>query len=229
MSDKSTWWSVTAFDDEILLLEGTEFPEFVAKVHGGKEECPTTGKVHFQGAVQCRRQVRFTSLKKWLPKAHWEPAKNIAALKQYVMKADTAVGDKTSTENVAPMITMEYVMKVLADVWDNSKVIEYMEKDKAMDLKDALKYAYWEAVNDIFYKRPEFRRNCQLFARADTLTLWLNTRLTWIKLKEEESGYSITPDSPKGYSGLPEIISNLLVQPDASQTQVCPEEEDDSS
>lgn len=212
MSDKSTWWSVTAFDDEIALLEGPEFPEFVAKVYGGKEECPTTGKVHFQGAIQCRRQVRFSALKKWLPKAHLEVAKDKMALKQYVMKAETAVGDKTERENVVPMITIEFVMKELANVWDNDKVMEYMEKDKTMDLRDALKYTYWECVNDILYKRPEYRRNCQLFARADVLTLWLNTKSTWLRLKEEEEGYSITPDSTEGYSGLPKIISDIIVQ-----------------
>lgn len=110
MTDKSTWWSVTAYNDEIELLESNEFPDFVVKVFGGREKCPTTGRIHFQGAVQCRSQQRFSALKKWLPTAHWEPAKNKDALQKYAMKADTAIGDKEERTNTVEMITMEKLM-----------------------------------------------------------------------------------------------------------------------
>ena len=47
---KSTWWSVTAYNDEIESMEGN-FPEWVKAVYGGRETCPTTGRLHFQGAL----------------------------------------------------------------------------------------------------------------------------------------------------------------------------------
>jgi len=95
MSDKATWWSVTAFGDEILLLEDpSRFPSWVAKVYGGREECPDTKSIHFQGALQLHTQQRLSKLKSWLPTAHFEIARKVEALKKYAMKSETAVSEK---------------------------------------------------------------------------------------------------------------------------------------
>lgn len=188
MANKSTWWSVTAFGDEIPLLENSEFPEFVAKVHGGREECPETKREHFQGAVQCRRQVRLAQLKGWLPRAHFEPARDRLALKKYVMKAETAVGEKTTQENTVQHVSMESLMIKMANYWDEEEYIQIWNKEENHKL--AFKYCYWRMVNLILEECPEYRKVCQLFARSDTVSLWENTRSTWLKVAE---GYSITP------------------------------------
>jgi len=95
MSDKATWWSVTAFGDEILLLEDISgYPHWVATVYGGREECPETKSVHFQGALQCYSQQRLAKLKSWLPTAHFEIARKVEALKKYAMKSETAISEK---------------------------------------------------------------------------------------------------------------------------------------
>lgn len=226
MADKSTWWSVTAFNDEIDLLEGNEYPSFVLKVYGGRECCPETKRIHFQGAVQCRSQQRFSAMKKWLPKAHWEVAKNKDALQKYVMKAETAVGDKVERSNNVQLITMEKIMIALANEWRHEEYRDYLDADEdKLDFKEAEKHAYWLAVNRLLSGSPEFRKTCQSFARADTLTLWINTRKTWITLKDTD-GYSITPSVQEASS---ELISNSIVQPNGYEEEVCTETQPDSS
>lgn len=187
MTDKSTWWSVTAFGDEIPLLELTEFPEFVSKVHGGREECPETKREHFQGAIQCRRQVRLSQLKSWLPRAHFEPARDKLALKKYVMKAETATGEKKTVDNMVQHISMESLMVKMARYWDEEAYIE--DWNKTENTKLSFKSSYWTMVNLILEDCPEYRKVCQLFARSDTISLWEHTRVTWMRVEET---YSIT-------------------------------------
>lgn len=188
MSFKSTWWSVTAFNDDIVLLEATEFPEFVAKVHGGREACPKSGRIHFQGAIQCRRQVRRSQLKAWLPTAHLEPAIKPDRLKEYALKEETAVGEKKTVDNPVQHISMEVLMMKMAEHWDEEGFIEDWKKTE--NTKLSFKSAYWKMVNEMLTMYPQYRKVCQLFARSDTISLWEHTRPTWLAVAE---GYSITP------------------------------------
>lgn len=110
----STWWSVTAFNDEIEIMEKPPYPAFVRKVFGGRETCPETGKLHFQGAVQCWNAVRLTQFKSWLPTAHLEPAKHKDALQKYAMKQETAVGEKKVQENTLPHFSADKICEQIA-------------------------------------------------------------------------------------------------------------------
>lgn len=121
-TNKSTWWSVTAFGDEIELMKGPKFPEWVKAVYGGEEECPETKRRHFQGAVQCYTQVRLSKFKSWLATAHLEPAKQEHALKKYVMKAETAIGEKSVRENMVPHMSAQDICMLLARQTDNQTV-----------------------------------------------------------------------------------------------------------
>lgn len=100
MSNRHSWWSVTAFNGDIDLCEGP-LPPFVKRILGGRETCPTTGTLHFQGAIQCypNKPVRMSQIKSWLPTAKLQPAREVEALKKYVMKAETAAGEKTERLN----------------------------------------------------------------------------------------------------------------------------------
>jgi len=105
---KATWWSITVFDvQEIEMCQKSQmFPLWCRSVYGGLEKCPDTERLHFQGAIQAHRQVRFTQVKAWLPKAHIEAAKDVAALKKYAMKSETAVGEKTVRTNFNTLSNM---------------------------------------------------------------------------------------------------------------------------
>lgn len=190
MSNKSTWWSVTAYSAEISLLESNEFPEFVGKVFGGREACPTTGREHFQGAIQCRRQVRLAQLKQWLPTAHLEPARDRLALRRYVMKEETAVGPKVSRENDVQQVSVKQILLRLAGVWDEDEYIRTW--NDVEDAKKAFEACYWHCVRQLLRDVPSFREVPHLFARSDVVTVWRHTRSVWTEVIEE-GGYSITP------------------------------------
>lgn len=175
--DKSTWWSVTAYGDEIDILESTTWPPEVKKVHGGREMCPTTGKIHFQGAVQYTKQVRFSAVKKWLPTSHIEAARQSEALLKYVMKAETAVGEKTTRENVTPYYPHHAVCKLLASVATFGSY-----DDDVM---------FWGAVNRLLKTHQMLS---PILSNSSFKSFWLRTKHTWLLLHQQESGAnSITP------------------------------------
>lgn len=190
---KRLWWSVTAYNDEIEMLENPPWPDFVEKVLGGREMCPTTNRLHFQGAVKFRRPMRLTQLKKWLPTAHFEEARNAHHIQKYAMKKDTAVGEKKATTNPEPLITVQKIMMKLAEFWETD-IFEKMCEVWEDDTDKALKQSYWYTVRLILEWAPEYRKVCHLFARSDVITLWQNTRMVWLKLAESEVN-SITPSS----------------------------------
>lgn len=132
---KSTWWSITTFDQmEIDQLSSSSYPDFVAKVYGGLEKCPKTEKIHFQGAVHCRYQIRFSGLKKWLPKSHIEPANNIEALKKYAMKEATAVEPKVERTNHTRYYKPHEILDLLAE--------------KFVEVRDSLEV---DGIEDFYY------------------------------------------------------------------------------
>jgi len=113
---KSTWWSVTAFNNEIDILEcNSQWPDWVKSVHGGRERCPETDRVHFQGAIQCHQQQRLSKFKGWLPTAHLEPARSVEALKKYVMKSETAIGPKVIQTNALPHLAAHLILIKIAE------------------------------------------------------------------------------------------------------------------
>lgn len=112
---RSTWWSVTAFaEGEMKSLDGPTFPANVARVYGGREKCPTSGTIHFQGAIQMKENCRLSFFKAWLPTAHMEPARSNIALRKYAMKSATAIEEKKVTENKIPHYSAEEVCIILA-------------------------------------------------------------------------------------------------------------------
>lgn len=102
---KSCWWSITAFNDDMDMLvaiqEGErDLPNNWRQLYGGVEECPKTGKKHFQGALNTA-SVRMANIKSILSTAHIEPVRsNAECLKKYAMKSETAVGEKSVVKNL---------------------------------------------------------------------------------------------------------------------------------
>jgi len=115
---RSTWWIITAYDKNLDLLESygqpdadrQSIPRSVKAIHGGVEICPSTGRRHYQGAIECNGQQRAVFFRDWLPGLHFEIAKNKDAVKQYCLKADTAEGVKGSVSNPTPYFTMDKLL-----------------------------------------------------------------------------------------------------------------------
>lgn len=152
---KSIWWSITAFDAEIALCEGT-LPDFVRSIHGGREKCPTTGTEHFQGALQCYEQVRMAKIKSWLKKAHLEPARSADALKKYAMKADTAIGEKSERANILPHYSAHELCLLIArqtgqtDFWSRVRAILREQPGLAGQLMNPSLRNFYEKTSSVW-------------------------------------------------------------------------------
>lgn len=112
----ATYWSVTAFGDDIKSLHDVKsFPLCVKQVVGQKEDCPTTDREHFQCYVQCRRNERFSTIKKWLPSSHIEAVRDIHKIKKYVKKLKTAqAGTYVELDNPLPYYTFPELLVLIA-------------------------------------------------------------------------------------------------------------------
>lgn len=167
-TDKATWWSVTAFDNEILLLEdANSYPPEVARVYGGREICPGTGREHFQGCIQLRKQQRLTWFKSWLPKAHLETARSASALKKYAMKSDTATGEKLERENTVKYYSADEICLLIG-----SKVTD-------ADIEETIDAKVWfkRSINILLRENPKLAGQLM---NPSLRNFWCDTCRVWI-------------------------------------------------
>lgn len=166
---RSTWWIVTAFNEDIVKMEDPDnLPAWVKAIHGGREACPSTGKLHGQQAVQCHTQTRFGTIKSWLPKSHIEAARSALAIKTYCMKATTAAGEKKTIVNTKPFYTADGIMTLIA---------------KAIVSKPPIPVSvgeghYWQAVNKILETDPTLAGQLM---NPSLRNFFLKTSTTWLK------------------------------------------------
>lgn len=128
---RSTYWSVTFFNGE----ENQELPP-KWKLEGQLEDCPETGKPHYQGMLHTP-QVRWTQVKKQYPKAHIEVCRDPVALQKYVHKTRTRhqTVDKTVSDIVdhSKITRTKYFEDVLEFIYNNFEneveAILYLDED----------------------------------------------------------------------------------------------------
>lgn len=194
------------------MIASQQWPQWVKKVHGGLEECPDTKRVHYQGAIQCRGQQRFSAIKKWMPKAHIEAARDPAALKQYVMKEETAIAEKQVLENATPYVDNQRALYMIA-----AEKINYGVEELAKVLGDSVdRIAEREFVllaNRVVYREPHL---CGVMSKPDVMRGWKMFRETFVKLVDEGRADSITArqanevvEPVEGLSGSEESLSPL--------------------
>lgn len=188
-TDKATWWSITAFSqDEIDRLNGNDYPEWVSKVFGGLESCPETGRTHFQGAIQARRQVRFSAVKQWLGTAHIEPARNKDALRKYAMKEETAMGEKSVHQNATPYYRPHDLLEMLASTWSDKQIDD---DQYIVDNKLNLKAQYWDLVKLILETDKTL---ISAFMNPSLEKAWVNTASFW-KTQAEPGALVLQPQA----------------------------------
>jgi len=171
MSEKATWWSITEFEEQtICMLEDADkYPDWVLKVFGGREKCPNTGRIHFQGALQCRQQQRFSKVKSWLPKAHIEKAVSAVAIKKYAMKTETAISEKKENINSKKFLDAQAICRLIT-----SKVV-----DRQTDRQDQ----FWSAIQDILVEDPSLTGQLM---NPSLKNFWVKTAPAWYKLVDAE-------------------------------------------
>jgi len=97
-SKKASYWSITInnpTEDDFIRWEGLKGEKWVKKVMGQLEK-GENGTPHIQGMLNTDH-VRFSQIKKALPRAHIEVAKKPAALAHYVQKEDTRLAPLPTT------------------------------------------------------------------------------------------------------------------------------------
>lgn len=170
----------------MLLDVSGNYAKFVKTVYGGVEICKTSGRRHYQGHIHCRAPQRFAAIKKWLPQAHIEPARDISASIQYALKKDTAEGDKKAQVNPNPYMTDRLAMEKLVEQCLLICDCVYAGKDEKGEIrKDLLchhdeKQDYWHRVRHILLIEPDL---CGMYAKPDLFRLWKNTKSVWIARK----------------------------------------------
>jgi len=98
-TDKTSRWQFTAYEDEYPLVDDFSKSLTIAEFGFQQEVCPTTQRIHRQGYLRTKTQVRFSALRKEFPGIHFEAAKNWDALVNYCKKEETR--DKNSPQFVS--------------------------------------------------------------------------------------------------------------------------------
>ena len=179
---KSCCWSLTEYQlENIEMLKKGPYPSFVKAVYGGEEKCPKTGRLHFQGCV-ITFESRGSRVKDWLPQAHWEKALQRDALKKYVMKKETATGEKKRIENVKnTYYTMEMVLERMAQVYiklPDSQKVKHTGEFMTGFFDPYSQDQYWFLARKICMEAPNLT---SLLSNPQTIRSWIYLGEVFVK------------------------------------------------
>lgn len=165
MTDRANCWSITINNPSDEELRPTLPAKWVltGQIEKGKE-----GTVHYQGMLTTP-QVRFSAVKKVLPRAHIEPAKNKTALQKYVSKEDTRLSKVDDIVSYIP--TLFDYQHTIAQQWDDDEfkefqsnfsdgdlaklglgeiALQYVDKLVALDIEEGVKGIEYIAINPMW-------------------------------------------------------------------------------
>lgn len=141
MSDKSSRWQFTAYEEQFTLFKS--MPPGVVEWGWNTEICPKTNRTHYQGYLRLYQQQRFAWLRKILPGVHVEIAKNWTALVQYCQKEDTrALGTEPVHHTNDIPTQFSYAEEIAQRIVDMERMITAANPDNIKfqdwDLDEAL-------------------------------------------------------------------------------------------
>ena len=146
-------WCITIFDNVPQPIIPSDDGELTYLVYQ-REECPTSGKQHWQCYVEFSKRKRFTTVKKWLEetqalsKYHIEPARGQPSqCRAYCTKEETAVDDPFEFGTIQPD----------------------REQGKRNDLARMVEDAKTKTVCDIITENPSALRYIQHLSRYQSL------------------------------------------------------------
>lgn len=223
--DKNPHWACTLYGKN--MHQALEFqitglaPEFIKKVYGGQEKCPETGRLHFQGHISCRRQVRMSQLLSIFPGGHFEIARDPNKSIAYAMKKDTSSGEKKAVDNAVTFSTIGTILGMISRQLINHHLLDDEKKFHEWLIKiaeDPKTYSktisdlYWEGVSHILANDPSLLENPGQFARTDVKAIWNGC---WRVYIDKELASSITEASPPSPPSVETILSNLIIKQDS--------------
>lgn len=142
MTSSHRHWSLTinnpTADDERLVATAPTQYKWIKELIGQKE-VGENGTEHYQLYLRTDK-VRFSQVKSVFGRAHIEPGRNVTALKNYVVKDDTAVaGTRTAVRQALPTDIYGYTLKAYVHSPGYYKTLNYPER---FDTLDDVRYAH---------------------------------------------------------------------------------------
>lgn len=187
MTDKSTRWQFTAFEEQYPVIEARH--ELIVEIGWQDEVAPDTGRRHRQGYLRTARQVRFSQLKEVLPGVHLEKAKNWEALKNYCHKLETRdpSGNQVQRLYERPLRLHEILIEVARQyLFEKESGLWSMEDpyriDRQTDRQTLLKAL-------VVYSRPLVHQHPEygvVLSRQDARDAWANYIEVWLAKAESQ-------------------------------------------
>jgi len=132
MAERGTSWSITINnptkeDMEKQLPVGWELE--------GQYEEGEEGTTHFQGLLKTPKTA-FTTIKRYMPRAHIEKARNAAALKKYVHKQETRLAEFSQKHKIPTIFELQ--TQVAGGLGSVEGILDEFKKDqmKLLESKD---------------------------------------------------------------------------------------------
>lgn len=183
-TSRASHWGITINNptEEDRTLIRTQ-PKWLRMVKG-QDEIGENGTLHIQ-AYANTDQVRLSSLKQWLPRAHFSALttkQHIENMKEYVHKKDGTEVEGTQFElvireaNNFQSLSMANVLTQMAMHAYDKQVIQ----DLCIDGKDIAKVyeqEYWDIVNTLLIDDENL---ISIFTMPQYKLAWIKTRRTWV-------------------------------------------------
>lgn len=200
---RASWWLGTLNNPTVedrQTISGPA-PRWLRMIKG-QDEVGESGTLHIQFAVNTQ-QIRLSQLKTWLPRAHFEVARNQNAVANYVNKSETAVPDTQFeynyvTENANR--TFAQVMRLLAENADVEKTNRILRtpdgSGRIPSPVEVYTREYWETVRTVLAQDENL---VGLLTQPQYLTAWKNTRDVWLGLVavDRQTDISVAYQSPR--------------------------------
>jgi len=228
---KSTRWSITVQYDPMYYADMDAFVanpksmpvwnEIIAELGWQDEIAPTTGQQHRQGYLRTVRQVRLTQLKKLMPTAHFEIAKDWLALKQYCQKTDSRdpSGNLVKFTQPGKYGVSQLLIKIAHILLEHGHTDHTDHESTLYRYCDNVGKQYWTLASFLIEEDPDL---AGFLGQPMPQNLWKNCRATWLKLAlAQEEGVqseaiSITASPPSEFIFPAPSINGVAEEEDGS-------------
>lgn len=196
MSEKSSRWAFTAYEDQYHLFDKA-MPPGVAEWGWQAEICPETNRNHRQGFLRLSNQQRFSWLKKIFPGVHLEVARDWNKLVNYCKKEETRAPGAVpvrETNNIPTKYQYadEVAERLVANYdpeWSMEELLEAVNDVLVTDIISGRRGIEWIGAN------PDWKVVWKQYGRAMVVRAKNNPRQT-DRQTDNNCGESLEENSP---------------------------------
>ena len=175
MSDKSSRWAFTAYEEQFSCFEGDP-PPGVAEWGWNTEICPKTNRTHYQGYLRLAQQQRFAWVRKIFPGVHVEIARDWNALLMYCKKDDTrAPGTEPHKATNTVVNHFVYAQEVAEWLWQQCKDDELLGGNNSLNT-----WSY-----STFEKLMNFKIDTDIVS-GKLHAAWITTNPAWMAMWKQK-------------------------------------------